>query len=149
MVAGLLGTTVFQVCFIAGLSRTSASHSALIASAGPPILGALALWLWRGERPARGRRGSASPGPLLVGDPNAEGATVLGDLISLLAALAWVVVTIVPVSLVKRYGPIRIATWLTLCSGVVVLPFSVGPLIETARDVPRCRPGARSSTPPS
>ena len=32
---------------------TSASHSALIASAGPPILGALALWLWRGERPVR------------------------------------------------------------------------------------------------
>jgi drug/metabolite transporter (DMT)-like permease len=140
LAAGILGTAAFQLCFIVGLARTSASHSALIASAAPPILGALVLWAWRGERPVRWAVAGLVVGflgvALLVGDPNAAGATVLGDLISVLAALAWVVVTIVPAPLVRRYGPIRISTWLAACSGVAIVPFSLGPLRETARDVP-------------
>jgi drug/metabolite transporter (DMT)-like permease len=140
LVAGFLGMALFQICFIVGLGETSASHSALIASAAPPILGALVLWGWRGERPGRRTAIGLALGfigvALLVGDPNAEGATVRGDLISLLAALAWVLVTIVPVPLVKRYGALRISSWLILFAGTSFVPFSLGALRSTAEHVP-------------
>ena len=140
LIAGLGGMVVFQLGFIVGLARTSASHSALIASAAPPILGAILLWTWRGERPGRRAALGLAVGflgvALLVGDPSAADATVAGDLISMLAAAGWVVVTIVPAPLVKRYGPLRLATWLILVAGVTIIPFSLGPLRETARDVP-------------
>jgi drug/metabolite transporter (DMT)-like permease len=140
LVAGFCGMAAFQICFIVGLQRTSASHSALIASAAPPILGALVLWGLRGERPiARAGVGLALGFvgvALLVGDPNAEGASLAGDLISLGAALAWVVVTIVPASLVRRYGALRVSAWLILCAGVAFFPISLGALRQTARDVP-------------
>jgi drug/metabolite transporter (DMT)-like permease len=73
---------------------------------------------------------------MLVGDPSAEGATIAGDLISMGAALAWVVVTIVPAPLVRRYGAIRVSTWGILCAGVAFVPVSLGSLRETAQDPP-------------
>ena len=140
LLAGFGGMFLFQAGFIFGLDMTSASHSAIIASAGPPILGMLVLWFLRGDQPStRMLTGLAVGGigvVLLVGDPNAEGASVLGDLISLGAALAWVGVTIIPEPLVRRYGPLRVTAWMILCAGVAFLPISAPDLIETARDMP-------------
>ncbi len=140
LLSGFGGMFLFQAGFIFGLDKTSASHGALIASAGPPILGAIILWVVRSERPdARMLLGLALGGggvALLVGDPGADGATVLGDLISLAAALAWVGVTIVPAPLVRRYGAVRLTAWLILCAGVAFVPFSIPALIDTTRDMP-------------
>jgi drug/metabolite transporter (DMT)-like permease len=140
LLAGFAGMFLFQAGFIFGLDLTSASHSAIIASAGPPILGMLALWLLRGDRPTgRMLAGLAVGGGgviLLVGDPSADGASILGDLISLGAALAWVGVTIIPEPLVRRYGAFRVTAWMILCSAVAFLPISAGELIETAQDMP-------------
>jgi drug/metabolite transporter (DMT)-like permease len=140
LLAGFAGMFLFQAGFIIGLDLTSSSHSAIIASAGPPILGILVLWVLRGDRPSgRMLAGLAVGGGgviLLVGDPSADGASVLGDLISLGAALAWVGVTIIPEPLVRRYGPFRVTAWMIFCSAVAFLPISAGELIETARDVP-------------
>lgn len=140
LAAGFGGMFLFQAGFIFGLDHTSASHSAIIASAGPPILGMLVLWLLRGERPTgRMLAGLAVGGGgvlLVVGDPGADGASVLGDLISLGAALAWVGVTLIPEPLVRRYGAFRVTAWMILCAGVAFLPFSFDDLVDTARDVP-------------
>ena len=140
LLSGFGGMFLFQAGFIFGLDKTSASHGALIASAGPPILGAVILWLARGERPgARTLVGLALGGvgvALLVGNPGADGATILGDLISLAAALAWVGVTIVPAPLVRRYGAFRLTAWLILCAGVAFVPFSIPALTRTAQDMP-------------
>ena len=140
LLAGFAGMFLFQAGFIFGLDKTSSSHSAIIASAGPPILGMLVLWFLRGDRPSTRMLAGLAVGVggvvLVVGDPSADGASVLGDLISLGAALAWVGVTIIPEPLVRRYGPFRITAWMILCSAVAFLPIAVGDLIETARDVP-------------
>jgi O-acetylserine/cysteine efflux transporter len=140
LLAGFAGMFLFQAGFIFGLDLTSASHSAIIASAGPPILGMLVLWLLRGDQPSGRKLAGLAVGGggviLLVGDPSADGASVLGDLISLGAALAWVGVTIIPEPLVRRYGPFRVTAWMLLCSAVAFLPISVGELIETSRDMP-------------
>jgi drug/metabolite transporter (DMT)-like permease len=140
LVAGFVGMATFQICFIVGLQRTSSGHSALILSAAPPILGALVLWLWRGDRPGRRAALGLALGfvgvAVLIGDPQAEGASLAGDAISLAAALAWVVVTIVPAPLVRRYGAIRVSTWGILCAGVAFVPLSLGPLRQTLQDPP-------------
>src|SRR5215213_3814741 len=140
LLAGFGGMFLFQAGFIFGLDKTSASHSAIIASAGPPILGMLVLWFLRGDRPStRMLIGLAVGGGgvvLLVGDPSADGASILGDMISLAAALAWVGVTIIPEPLVRRYGPFRITAWMILCSAVAFLPISIPSLIDTVQDVP-------------
>lgn len=140
LLAGFAGMFLFQAGFIFGLDLTSASHSAIIASAGPPILGMMVLLVLRGDRPsARMLTGLAIGGGgvvLVVGDPSAEGASVLGDLISLGAALAWVGVTIIPEPLVRRYGAFRVTAWMIFCSGVAFLPVAADDLIETARNAP-------------
>jgi drug/metabolite transporter (DMT)-like permease len=140
LLAGFGGMFLFQAGFIVGLDRTSSGHSALIASAAPPVLGAIVLWLLRGEGPGRRAFLGLALGfggvALLVSEAGGDGASVTGDLISVGAALAWVVVTILPAPLVRRYGPFRLTAWLILCSGIAFLPFALGAIRETARDVP-------------
>jgi drug/metabolite transporter (DMT)-like permease len=140
LLSGFGGMFLFQAGFIIGLDRTSSSHSALIASAAPPVLGAIVLWLLRGERPNRraflGLALGFSGVALLVSEASGDGATVMGDLISVGAALAWVTVTILPAPLVRRYGPFRLTAWLILCAGIAFIPFSLGAIQETAEDVP-------------
>lgn len=49
VVLGVIGNTLYQYCFVEGLSRTSATKSSLIL-AGMPAMVTLAAWLFRIER---------------------------------------------------------------------------------------------------
>jgi drug/metabolite transporter (DMT)-like permease len=101
---GIVGITGFNVLVWAGLSHTRPEHAALIVQMQSP-LSALALWLLRGQRPAGFTLGcvvAAVAGVAIVvskGDLSSLSGGIgarelLGDLLVLLGALAWVIYAI-------------------------------------------------------
>lgn len=126
LAAGLCGMAVFQIFFISGLRRTSASHSALLSATSPLIAGVL---LWGARRWSPDRRsvlglllGFLGVTFLVRGSAGDTGVTLAGDLMTLLAAVGWVGVTTIPVPLVARYGALRVTAWMVLLSGVAAVP---------------------------
>ncbi len=122
--AGLGAMGVFQIVFLVGMRHTTSTHSALFLNTSP--LWALPIsWLVERERPrAAGLLGAALGFlgvVLMVGTPDPTGmATLLGDLLTLGAAICWVGVTLIPRPLVARYGAVPVTTWLLVLSLVVV-----------------------------
>lgn len=134
LLAALAGMVTFQLFFIFGLKYTSASHSALL-NASSPLLGAAVLLLAGRYRPDRRSAlglvaGFAGVVILLSGAHGAGDAALTGDLLTLVSALGWVVVSTVPRPLVARYGPVRVAGWMILCAAAITLPLGLSVLGE-------------------
>jgi drug/metabolite transporter (DMT)-like permease len=97
-VIGVIGFGGFNTLAFIGLQYSKAEHVALINALQAPIT-ALALWAWRGVRPANVTltcMAVAFAGVFLVathGDPAAAlaGGSLVGDLLALAAAVSWVV----------------------------------------------------------
>ncbi|MDW8059279.1 MAG: EamA family transporter [Thermomicrobium sp.] len=122
--AGFGAMGVFQIVFLVGMRHTTSTHSALFLNTSP--LWALPIsWLFERERPRVAGLIGAALGflgvVLMVGTPDPTGrATLLGDLLTLGAAICWVGVTLIPRPLVKRYGAVPVTTWMLASSLVVV-----------------------------
>ena len=131
---GLLGNTVYQLLFIFGADRTSADNAALILATVPlfvAVLGSLAGF----ER--IGGAGWIGVGLSLVGifyivtgsrgGANLEfgGASVLGDLLVLLATLAWSAYTVWMRPVVLRCSPIAVTVLSTAVGSVPLLLISL------------------------
>jgi drug/metabolite transporter (DMT)-like permease len=125
---GLLGNVVYQLLFIEGLDRTLASNSAILMATAPVWTAALAVPLAR-ERVG----GAAWIGILLtlggvtlvvLGGAGASigDGTLTGDLLTLGAAFAWGLYTVLSIPFVRRYGPLPVTVW-TMWVGAVVLPW--------------------------
>jgi drug/metabolite transporter (DMT)-like permease len=96
---GILGNTLYQLGFIAGLDRTTASNSALIIASMPSIVALVAAAL--GLEPVRPRVLTgvlvASAGVVLVIAASGEGigrGSLTGDLLTLGAVLCWAAYTL-------------------------------------------------------
>ncbi|MBS0337672.1 MAG: DMT family transporter [Proteobacteria bacterium] len=94
---GVIGITGFNILVWYGLNFTRPEHAAILMALQTPLT-ALALWLLRGQRPARFTFGCvavAIAGVVLVvtkGDLARafEGGSLLGDVLVLLGAVCWV-----------------------------------------------------------
>lgn len=120
---GLLGNSVFQVLFIEGIWRTTAGNSSLLLSTTPLWTAALSVTLGkeRLSRAAWAGIGLASIGVILVTVGNGEvfslgGPKTSGDLLILLAALAWAGYSVFSKDLLSRYSPLRL-TALAMVTG--------------------------------
>lgn len=137
LVAGVGGVGVFQWFTFVGLGYTSASHSALL-YATSPLLGAAILWVASRQAPGRWSLAGLLLGfagvtlLILGGEASAGGATLLGDLMTLVGALAWVVVTVVPAPLVRRYGAVPVTAWLILLAALAMLPTALEEIWQVA-----------------
>jgi drug/metabolite transporter (DMT)-like permease len=126
---GMLGHTAYQIFFIEGIARTTASHSALIFGVTPVVVAILSLLLghervgaagWAGAALAfggvyviiAGRAPSGGPAPSLT-----------GDLLVLVAAICWCLYTVLARPLLSRHSPLKV-TALSMAWGVLaMLPF--------------------------
>jgi drug/metabolite transporter (DMT)-like permease len=114
---GLIGITGFNLFVWIGLSYTLPEHAAIILALQTPLT-ALGAWLTRGTRPPRFTLGCvavAIAGVLLVvtkGDlaralaDIATGGALLGDVLVLLGAIAWVIYTLAAVRF-PAWSPLR------------------------------------------
>ena len=119
IVLGLVGNTLYQLAFILGLDRTTASNSALILSSMPSIVALLAVTL--GFEPLRpkvlGGVLVATLGVVLVVAARGTGfgeATMAGDLLTLGAVICWAGYTLGLRVLPPDVSPLRVTMVTTL-----------------------------------
>jgi drug/metabolite transporter (DMT)-like permease len=124
---GLLGHTGYQMCFVLGLNRTTATHSALIFGTSPLVVALLSTWMGH-ERVGwsiwAGLVSSATGVALTVsGQQNRSGqvqSTLSGDALILTAVLLWAGYSVLSKPLLSRYSPLRL-TGLTIVGGTLPL----------------------------
>jgi drug/metabolite transporter (DMT)-like permease len=140
---GVIGTTLNQGLFLAGLSHSTSAHGALLYAATPILV--LCLALARGQERASLRRAIgvalAFGGVtfLLLG----RGLTfdtrwIGGDVLIFLAVIAWAVYTTRGKELIARHGVLPVTAWATLFGTVCFLPVGVPAL--AAQDWSRVSP---------
>lgn len=126
--AGLTGYTLYQFCFVLGLSRTSAFSSALLLAMMP--LFTVIILAFMGERTPRS--GWIGLGVALVGvalflfDKRGDATgTLIGDLLSIGSALSFAIYGIVNRPLVLKYPTFTYTGWSVFAGGVPILLFSL------------------------
>jgi drug/metabolite transporter (DMT)-like permease len=125
VVLGLVGNSLYQLAWISGLERTTASNSALILASMPTIVAvmAVALRLEPFRPKVLGGVLVASLGVVLVVAARGTGfgaATIAGDLLTLAAVVCWAGYTLGLRVLPREISPIRV-TMVTTVAGAPVL----------------------------
>lgn len=116
---GVVGNTLYQLAFMLGLSRTTASNSALILSTVPTVVAVFAGALGLERITARMRWGIALGmlGVALVIATRGvafDRGTFTGDLLSLLAVLCWAGYTVGLRQVPRGVSPLRVTTITTI-----------------------------------
>ena len=126
---GCLGVAIGQTTFTFGVSLTSAANTGFI-FATAPVWGLLFGFVLGLERPTW--RGAASVGLSIVGigvifyeGLGFEGASLIGDLLVLLAAMGFGAYTVLSMRVLGRYSPLAVATYPVLFGAPLVLLVSV------------------------
>jgi drug/metabolite transporter (DMT)-like permease len=125
---GFVGNTVYQLCFVLGVSRTTAANSAMLAS-GTPVVTALlgaALGVDKLRKPLAMGLLLAVPGMLLIVSargPELDASTRQGDFLILGASLCWALYTVGLRSLGTELSALRVTalSMITGAPGVVLI----------------------------
>jgi len=135
-VLGVVGNTVYQLCYIEGMARTRAGNAALIMAA-VPVLTAVASHVLGHERlRGRGLAGLAlsTVGLALVvvggGTKVGFGGFLAGNLLMVAAVILWTAYTIGAKPLVDRLGPTTTTAW-TMGLGAIPLLLVCAPAAAT------------------
>ena len=135
---GVLGNTVYQLCYIEGMARTRAGNAALIMAA-VPALTAVASYLLGHERlrwrDAAGLALSTGGIAIIVWGSRADvglAGTVAGDLLMLLAVVFWTAYTVLAKPLVDTLGPTVTTAW-TMGLGAIPLLLICAPAAAAQR----------------
>jgi drug/metabolite transporter (DMT)-like permease len=133
---GLLGQTAYQIFFIEGIARTTASHTALIFGMTPVVVAVLSLLLGHEKVGVPGWAGAllAFGGEYLIiaGKAPTEGPTpsLRGDLLVLGAALCWCLYTVLARPLLSRHSPLKVTALSVGWGTLAMLPFCVPALLR-------------------
>jgi drug/metabolite transporter (DMT)-like permease len=128
---GLIGHTAYQILFIEGLSKTTASHTALIFGVTPVVVAILSLILghehvtgagWAGAALAFGGEYLIIAGKAPSGGP---APSPLGDLLVLAAAFCWCFYTVLAKPLLARHSPLKVTAISMTWGFLGMLPFCV------------------------
>lgn len=125
MLLGVLGHCVYQILFIHGVALTRAGTASLVVAASPAMVAIVARGFGHEQLPMRAVAGIALSisGVILVvgGSIAADGTShLLGDLMILVAVVAWAFYTTLLLPLTKRVDSVQVAAW-TLIGGVLPL----------------------------
>jgi drug/metabolite transporter (DMT)-like permease len=129
----LMGITIIpfnQTLFLIGQSLTGASHGAFLFATTPVWIFILALFILK--EPFQPRRAGgfalAMAGVvtiMLSGGLQVSTEYLLGDLIILLAVIAWAVYTVLGKPLVRKYGAIRLTAYAISIGSLLYFPFGL------------------------
>ena len=119
---GLIGHTVYQLAFIEGLSRTSASNTSLLIGASPIVVSVLTAVVGHERLSTPHWMGlglSFSGVYLVIGRPaGLESSSSSGDLIMLGAVMCWAIYAVASRTLLERHSPLFVTGW-TMIAGTV------------------------------
>jgi drug/metabolite transporter (DMT)-like permease len=129
----LFGNTAFHALVVLGVHHTSTAHAAILV-AFSPLLAVVLAWLLLGEPLGARRLGGIAlslVGVAVIVARDAGGAASWrGDLLSLAAALAWALYTVVGKPVLARATPLAVTTWATLLGAIPLLPLGWSGLAE-------------------
>ena len=135
LAAGLIGFTVNQMFYSWGLHLTTASHSGLIFTITPLFVSGMSQALGHvrlGRLDMLGLALGVAGAGLIIGWPAsgaAGGASVLGDLLTVGAAITWGVWTILAAPILQRRGTLAGTFWITLTGTLGLVPFALPGLL--------------------
>lgn len=131
---GIIGHFVYQLCFMGGLARTTASNSSLLLGCSPVAV-ALASALAGQEKVARAQWVGAAlsvVGIYLVVGTGARfgGASLTGDFLTIGAVVFWAIYTVGSRALLDRLSPL-VVTGLTMAIGTALyVPTALSELVR-------------------
>jgi drug/metabolite transporter (DMT)-like permease len=137
LLLGLLGNTIYQLLFIHGIARTSASNTSIIIAMTPGFIALLSV-LFKHERvhpAAWAGIGISFIGFYFVvthrsGAVSFSWETFQGDGLVFIGALSWTFYTVLSKPLLERYSPLKL-TALTMGAGTLFfIPFCVPDLVH-------------------
>ena len=131
---GTIGHFVYQVCFMAGLARTTASNSALIIGCSPVAV-SIASALAGHERVLRAQWAGvllSVLGVYLVVGTGARigGSSLAGDLFTLGAVCCWAVYTVCSRPLLERHSPLVVTGYSMALGTAMFVPATIGAIVR-------------------
>jgi drug/metabolite transporter (DMT)-like permease len=135
LAAGLIGFTVNQMFYSWGLHLTTASHSGLIFTITPLFVSGMSQALGHVRLGRLDMLGlalgvmGAGADHRLAASGAAGGASVLGDLLTVGAAITWGVWTILAAPILQRRGTLAGTFWITLTGTLGLVPFALPGLL--------------------
>jgi len=127
---GMLGFGGYQVLWTLGLTQITAGDSALIIAASPvlTVLLAGAVGMDRVTTPKVAGALIAFAGVAVVvaaGHELSLGASLIGDLLTLGAAVLWAIYTVVGTRMLRQVDPLQATAWAVLGGTLFLLPFGL------------------------
>ena len=128
---GLVGHTAYQIAFIQGIARTTASHAALIFGISPVVVALLSRALGHEQIRASGWMGAAlaffGVYVIMAGKPAPRGPSpsLAGDALVFLAAICWCVYTVLARPLLDRHSPLKVTALSMAWGALFMFPFCV------------------------
>ena len=130
---GALGFGIYQILWTTGLQTIAAGDSALIIASTPVLVAFLAV-VARSDvlTPAKLVGGIVSfAGVALVigsGKGLSLGGSLVGEAITLIAAICWAFYTAFGAPFLRRYSPLRTTAWATVAGTLVLAPIAASQL---------------------
>jgi len=129
---GFIGISLYNLLFIYGLQRTTASNSALFIAMSP-LFAALTQLMTRNERLTSGGALGlllSSAGAVLIIWTRSNGLSlswqgVWGDLLTLAASFSWALYTLLAKPLLEKYSPIKITAYSMAVGTLFLLPLGL------------------------
>lgn len=134
----LLGTTINQICFLEGLSRSTATNAAVMYMTVPLLTLGFAVLLGRERPSARGVAGVVIglAGALLLviprGHVDFSADTTIGNGILLFGGASYALYLVLTKPILSRHDPLRVTAWVFLFSGLTTLPIGLGGVMNVA-----------------
>ena len=130
MALGMLGFGGYQVLWSIGLTQITAGDSALIIAVSPvlTVLLAGAVGMDRVTTPKVAGALIAFAGVAVVvaaGHELSLGASLIGDLLTLGAAVLWAIYTVVGTRMLRQVDPLQATAWAVLGGTLFLLPFGL------------------------
>jgi len=127
---GMLGFGCYQVVWTIGLTQITAGDSALIVAASPVLVALLAgaLGMDRLTPPKLMGAMTAFTGVALViagGHELTLGASLVGDVLTLAAAVIWAIYTVLGTRLLRRVDPLQATAWTVLGGTLLLVPLGI------------------------
>jgi drug/metabolite transporter (DMT)-like permease len=128
----LLGVSINQVCFLEGLSRSTATNAALVLVLIPVLTLAIAVLLRRERATLTGVLGIGVglTGALLLilprGGVDMSSASAIGNLFLLGSGCAYALYLVLTRPILARHEPLRVVSWIFLLAAVTVTPIDIG-----------------------
>lgn len=130
----LLGVTINQLCFLEGLSRTTATNASIMLVSIPLFTLTFALLLKRERATLTGIVGIALglAGALLMimprGTIDFSSKASVGNLLLLISGMSYALYLVLTRPILSRHDPLRVVSWVFLFAALMVTPFAFGDL---------------------